>query len=202
MYGAAVTENRPKKRPEGLKRERMVTRKYLKDYRLEDSLDERGRLRTRAVYVGGDYVFSMPQRAGKRQRWTILLLNVACWLLFFGALLPSSTASYTLYCVLPFVACVLTLLYESAAVGSLMTAKEPLKREQADRLSGRLPTTALLTLIFSGVALGGCGVIALRAWGTLLWGDAVFAAAAALLAGASAAILYLARGFAAVKREE
>lgn len=180
----------------------MLARKYVKDYRLEDKLDARGKLRTELVYIGGEYVFCAPERAGGRYRRAALLLNVLSWLCFIGALLPHSLATNTMYCVLPFVACVMTLIYETAAVIVAMTAREPLKREQADRLSGRLPITALLTLIFSGVAFGGCVVNAVRAWDALLPGDAVFSGLAALLAACSAVLMRLAQGFRAVKKED
>ncbi len=173
----------------------MITRKYIGDYRLDDSLDERGKLRTRAVYVGGDYGFSAPERADKRHKWAVSWLCVACWLFFIGALLPNSLAAHCMYCILPFAACGLTLALETSCAVLLLRVKEPFRREQADRLNGRLPASALWTAFLSAAALLGLGLRTLLAREPLLWGDAVFAACGALLLAASVTVRRLARCF-------
>lgn len=179
----------------------MVSRKYVKDYRLEDSLDARGRFRSKAVYIGGDYGFERPEQATARAKWTVFGLSFGSCLLFIGALLPNSLAARTMYCVLPLAASAVPLAIGMMGAYALVTAREPFRREQADKISQRLPIAALLTLIFSGVALlGFCGM-ALFSEGVMLPGDAVFAALSAGLAVASALLLWLSRRFKTHKLE-
>ena len=70
----------------------MVTRKYIRDYKLSESVTARGGIRTEAVYVGKYYAF---EDAALAERAARLLLPGCClaWLLFVGALLPRSGAS-------------------------------------------------------------------------------------------------------------
>ena len=173
----------------------MVTRKYVKDYRLDDFLDRRGNIRSKAVYIGGDYVFAAPEQAGPSRKRTILFLHAACWLFGVGALLPASHAARTMYCVLPLAASLLPLAYESSAVYILLAAAAPFRHDQADKLSSRLPASALAAMILSATAFAGFCVSAALAWDALSWGDAVFAALCGALTAASAAIWRLARHF-------
>lgn len=180
----------------------MVTRKYIKDYRLDDSLDSRGRLRAQAVYVGGDYEFSEPELTGVKWKRRIAALLALCWPCFIGALLPKSLAVRTVYCALPFSACVLPLSFASAAAALLLRAREPFRRDQADKLSTRLPTSALACAILSSAALLGFIAAAALSPDRLVWGDAVFAALAAALMVASLAVWKLSKRFKTRKRED
>lgn len=173
----------------------MVSRKYIKDYKLEDSLDARGRIRSKAVYIGGDYGFERPDQASTKAKWTVLGLNLGAWLLFIGALLPNSLAARTMYCVLPLAAAALPLALGTMGAYALMTTREPMRREQADKISQRLPIASLLTLIFSGAALLGFCAMLIFSAGKALPGDAVFAALTAGLVAASALSLWLSRRF-------
>jgi hypothetical protein len=173
----------------------MVSRKYIKDYKLEDSLDARGRIRSKAVYIGGDYGFERPDQATAKAKWTVLGLNLIAWLLFIGALLPNSLAARTMYCVLPLAAAAFPLGLGTMGVFALMTAQEPMRREQADKISQGLPIASLLSLIFSGAALLGFCAMAIFSPGQMLAGDAVFAALSAGLTAVSALSLWLSRRF-------
>ena len=173
----------------------MVSKKYIGDYRLEDSLDARGRLRSTAVYIGGDYGFADPAQACQKARLCALWLQLSAWLLFIGALFPKSAASRAMCCVLPLAVCALPLGIGAVAVCRLLAVREPFTRERADKISQRLPIAALLTLIFSGLAVLGFGVLAVWGGDAPGPGDVAFAICAAALAAVSAAALRLARRF-------
>ena len=88
----------------------MVTRKYIRDYKLSESVTARGGIRTEAVYVGKYYAF---EDAALAERAARLLLPGCClaWLLFVGALLPRSGASKLMWVILPYAFSALPLGY-------------------------------------------------------------------------------------------
>ncbi len=177
----------------------MVTRRYLKDYRIDDKLNARGKLRADAIYIGGDYRFIDPEAASSGKRYAILIMNVLSWSAFVGALVPQSSASHTMYCVLPLVASVLALFYESMAVYALMTLKEPMRHEQSDKLTVRLPLSSIASAVLSAAALIGFIVHGALSPALLVPGDTVFAVLSGVLAVLSAVIFILSRSFRAAK---
>ena len=46
----------------------MVTRKYVRDYKFSETLTDKGRLKTEAVYVGAYYRLAEPEAAKKTAR--------------------------------------------------------------------------------------------------------------------------------------
>ena len=74
----------------------MAGKQYSRDYRLIDSVDERGRVRTETEYIGSFYRFAADYetvRAVQRRLRHLSWLAAGCFLL---SLLPRSTASLTL----------------------------------------------------------------------------------------------------------
>ena len=88
----------------------MVTRKYIKDYKLSESVTERGGIRTEAVYVGKHFEFADEAGAKKCAR-PLLWGGCGAWLLFLGALLPRTGASKLMWVILPFAFSALPLGY-------------------------------------------------------------------------------------------
>lgn len=158
----------------------MAKGKYIKDYRLVESLNSRGGIRVETEYIGAPYVFVSGLEKGRKIRNLALLLCVAGWLSFIGAMLPNSAGMRTLYVALPFAFSALPLgLMSSLLLGSL-GLKEPMEHRQADRFENRYPACALGMTVLPAASLVGEGIRWL-AGGTMLPGDAVFAPCAALL---------------------
>ena len=173
----------------------MVSRKYIRDYRLESDLDGRGRWRTRAVYIGGNYGYVNPGLANRIAKRWMALYHVLCWTFFISALLPDSRALHTVYCAVPFVICGFPLMWQSFSVYVLIIAQEPFRRDQAEKISQRIPASALLAFIFSGLACAGFIVGVFYSEGSLYFGDAVFVSAAGAIAALSAILLRCSRRF-------
>ena len=134
----------------------MAIDRYSKDYRLTDSLDARGRIRTEMEYIGSYYVFrsgcSAARRAGKR----LALCSGISWLAFLAALALPSRAGHALYALLPCAFLALPLWQLSTAGITALRVKEPFVRRDAERLTLRLPAAAVFALILSFAAfLGG-----------------------------------------------
>lgn len=153
----------------------MARDKYIKDYRLLESIDQRGRLRVDYEYAGDYYRFTAGQGAAARQLRRTLALCVLGWGSFLAALLPQSTAMRTLYVSLPFAFSALPLGMLTALVFSQRKAAEPMEHPAADRLTNSLPPRALFTALLPAAALAGEGVRLLAGPGDLLPGDGIFA---------------------------
>ena len=174
--------------PGRLPGERMSRNKYVKDYRLLESVDERGRVRVEYEYIGRYYEFTGgtdTARAGKKR---VLRLCALCWAAFFAALIPVSTAMHTVYVSLPFAFSALPLGMLSASALSIPAGEKLMEHRTADALENALPPRALFAALLSGTALAAQAVRLIVTRDPVWPGDAVFlAAAAAMTAGAAAA---------------
>ena len=165
----------------------MSRNRYVGDYHLADSLDERGRIRTDVEYVGSLYSFTgSPEevRNGKRRA---LALCAAGWLAYAGAMIPRSAAMRALWSAIPFVFIAVPLALLTGTVAEILPLKERFEHRHADRLENRYPASCAFEVILSALALAGEAVNLIRG-AELQRGDIVFAvcAAAVLAAGAAA----------------
>ncbi len=161
----------------------MSRNRYVGDYRIVESIDGAGRIRTDYEYIGAAYAFA--SGAKDARRWLMRAL-AACgvgWLALVGALIPVSRAARTLYAVLPLAFAALPLGLTTAAVARALRAGEKLEHRHADQLENRCPACSFLTVLLSGIALIGEGVNLVRGV-EMLPGDVAFAAGAALLIAA------------------
>lgn len=164
----------------------MVSRKYLNDYRVEETVDANGRARKVAVYVGGDYTLAPP--VPQKDRRLIVCLCLLVILVFIGALMPVTQAARRIYVALPFVFSALTVFMMAGASYSLLRSKEIMKRYDAERVASRLPPCSVVTAVLSGAAFIGLIIASALSWDSVVWGDFVFGALLLVNAAASAVI--------------
>ncbi|MBP5271032.1 MAG: hypothetical protein ILO42_08760 [Clostridia bacterium] len=140
----------------------MLGGKYTKDYRLENTVDEKGRQVTTAVYVGRYYVFSASGDEVRRGRIAILLSAAAaavfmlCGLLFYDN--RGFASQY--YTIVPFFVCVFPLMYLFFGVNSAFAFTGGYTREKKDHTGDRIAKCSFLGMLFSGAALAGIAVSA------------------------------------------
>ena len=160
----------------------MVTRKYIRDYKLSESVTARGGIRTEAVYVGKYYAF---EDAALAERAARLLLPGCClaWLLFVGALLPRSGASKLMWVILPYAFSALPLGYMTDSALLLYRRRgKRLIRSESEKLSKRLPVCAFWVLALAGVSVIALAVTAIAAPEKVNAYDLIFGPCAALVA--------------------
>lgn len=167
------------KRSEG-EEDRVSRNRYIGDYHLADSLDERGRIRTEVEYVGDLYSFRQEPEKVSRTKKNILCLCAIGWLAYIAALIPVSTAARTIYSVLPFVFIAVPLGLLSATVLEILPQKERFIHRYADRIENRFPASAVFIAILSCVSLAGEAVNLIRGL-ELQTGDLFFSGGAVLL---------------------
>lgn len=174
----------------------MVTRRYLKDYRLEQKLDEKGRLRMEAVYTGGDYRYADGALATKRARLGLLLAHLGCWAGMLGALLvPAGIFGKTFWVTVPICVCCIPLYYEATAVYAAMREKEPFRHEKSNILSNRLTMTAIAVSALSSAAFVGTVVRSFLPHEGIEGKDVAFMAFTAVFAASSIITAVLSKRF-------
>lgn len=156
----------------------MAGKKYAKDYRLTDSLDERGRIRTETEYIGAYYRFAGAADAVRKAQGRLLATALLGALSFLLSLLPRSTASLTLYVMLPFLFTALPIGLLLEALLHLRRSGERLDRRSADQANVRVPGCCLWFVILPGAALLGEGIALTLGHGAFLPGDGLFLAGA------------------------
>ena len=170
----------------------MARKKYIKDYRLIETVDERGHIRSDYEYIGADYRYVLGAEAAGRERKLLLTLCGAGIAAFLAALLPDAAGSHTVYVMLPFLFTAVPLGIVLDTVLTAMARTEPLLHQQADMLENRYPPAALWTAILPAASLAG-QLVRLLLGGTVRWGDGVLALCAAALT-AVGAVLFSRRG--------
>lgn len=161
----------------------MAKKKYVRDYEMSETIDEKGRVRSVPVYVGSYFCFCDAAAAKKSGR---LLAPAAAlgWLAYIMALWLPSGAGKLMYVILPFVFAAVPLWYLSAATWTLFRAEEKLKRSEAEKVAGNLPSASVFGIILTAVALIAEGVTAIAAPEKLNAADIAFAAGAGILCAA------------------
>ena len=86
--------------------------------------------------------------------------------------------------ILPFVFAAVPLWYVSSAVAALLRAGDKLKRSEAEKVAGNLPSASVFGIILTAVALIAEGVTAIAAPEKLNAADIAFAAGAGILCAA------------------
>ncbi len=156
----------------------MSRNKYVKDYRLEQTISQKGRIKTGYSYIGLPYFFISDGESVARRKKTASAALVLSWLSFVAALIPRSAATKTAYVIIPFLLSAFALLSLTDTAFTAFPAREPLEHRHADKLGTKLPAASII-----GAALTAGSLIAMAVaffTGSLdpMTGDAVFAGCA------------------------
>ena len=158
----------------------MSRNRYVGDYRIVESIDGRGRVRSDCEYIGAPWVYAANGRTVKAAMRRVAACCAFGWLAWAIALLPLSAAMRALAVALSFAFAALPLGLATGIAVSLFREKPPFEHRHADRLENRAPACTFFVASLASVALAGEGVNALRG-SEMLPGDAVFAVCAAAL---------------------
>lgn len=152
----------------------MAVNRYAKDYRLVESVDEKGRLRASAEYIGADYFFVSGAVCAHAAARRCAVLCALAWAGQLAAFLPQSLAMRRLWSSLPAAFSILPLWLLSSAVFTALRAKEPLQRREAEVLGSRFPAAAVFAALLSGTAFFAALFPMLFSGGGVLPGDLCF----------------------------
>ena len=155
----------------------MARKKYTRDYRMSETLDERGRIRTETEYIGAFYRFA-EETAAHAAIGRMLVFTALGALCFLLSLLPRSTASLTMYVMLPYLFTALPLGLQISALLRLRSLGERLDHRTADQANERIPGCCFWMLLLPAASLLGEAIAMTLGRGAFLAGDGIFIAAA------------------------
>lgn len=133
----------------------MLSSKYVKDYRMDTSVDDRGKTREEMVYIGPLYCWDMPEEVFYRLKRQYLAGSILAWLVFVASLWPYSEISRIWYVILPYCCLLFPLFFISVAVHNMISAPCPFSREKKDKTVGRLKGSFMAGMVLSGGAAVG-----------------------------------------------
>ena len=176
----------------------MIPRKYLDDYKVVEQVDERGRTRKEAVYVGGDFVFAPP--LPKKERWIIGGLCLAAIIAYAAALVPATRATRMTYVMVPFILTPVPLYLMAVVVITLLRADDIMIRYDAERISQRLAPCAIIAAILPAASFIGLVIAYMRSIESFQSGDLIFCIMSVVSVAASAVVFKMSRRVKAVRK--
>lgn len=117
----------------------MARGKYIREYRVREYLDARGRIRSETEYIGPLFCFACSEAERKKGRRILLALCAAGWAACVGALALNTTAMRTWFVSVPFAFVLLCLGLQTERLVSLGGVGERLEHRQAEKFSRKLP---------------------------------------------------------------
>ena len=173
----------------------MSRNKYVKDYRLEPTVNEKGKIRTKAVYVGGEYDYDLDRETVRRSGRVLASASVLGWIAFVAALVPKTSVLRSLYFALPFAFCALPLFLVSETALFDARKEPPLEHRTADRLSAGIVFRSVLFLVFSAASVVGYAVSVIRNFRSAVPADIVAGVSSALLLVCAVAVFAVRKKF-------
>lgn len=166
----------------------MATKKYVKDYRLENTTGKNGRTVTKPVYAGAYYVYEKTPEEVRHARLMVTIFGAAAVLSLIAGLAVYGRDGFTsqYYTLFPFALCAFPLLYLGFAVYAFYVNKDKITREKKEKMIDRLEKSGLIASIFSAMNLIGLLIAAiLKIAGVetrpMLVNDIIFIAVSSLL---------------------
>ena len=158
----------------------MAKNRYIKDYRIVETVNERGRIRSDYEYIGQPYYFVAKAETISRVKKTLAALCVLAWIAWICAMLPDNTAMRTWYVSFPFAFAAIPLFLMADLALPLLRLRQPMEHRTADKLENRWPPRCLAAAILSGLALLGEAVNLMRGL-PMKGGDGIFTLCALLV---------------------
>jgi len=156
----------------------MSQRKYLKDYKLIHTVNEKGRISSEPEYVGDYFVFQGNDDEAKAGGKKVLTLSLAAWICFFSSLLLNNGAMRLYWVSLPYVFTAIPLWKLTSAATALQKAEDRFTRRESDLFSNSFPAAAVWGMVLPIIAFAGTVLSAICGWGNLVRTDILFCACA------------------------
>ncbi|MEG1710868.1 MAG: hypothetical protein RR316_03600 [Clostridia bacterium] len=125
-----------------------MTKKYKDDYKLCDVTDAKGKIRYGAEYIGKYFKIANDEKELKSIKISIGVMYIVMWCLWMFGLMQKGVFATTWYVVFPYVAGAVPMFMASDRMIDLLLRKNPLKRENKDKLSEGFATRIMLQTLF------------------------------------------------------
>ncbi len=138
--------------------------KYIRDFRIEETTDEKGRVHRKAVYTGAWTVIRNPGPAVRGKLWSVLLLSAALACAYARMLLLTHLTGSRLEVMIPLLAGLFPLLYLLMGAFSLPFRLKPMRRDQYMHSFIRVSRSCTAVGVFALLGLV-CTLILRTVWG-------------------------------------
>lgn len=176
--------------------------KYVKDFRIEETKDEKGRVRRRAVYTGVWTVLRRPGPGTSAVLWSSLLLSFLIAGLYGWAVTVTHLTAGSYWVMVPLLLGLFPVLYLLMGALSLPFRGKPMRRDQYMHGFIRVSRSCFAVSVFSLAALLATLVFrAVRGGWDFFPEDWVFTVLCLLVPGLCAAVILLLRGVEVTEKE-
>lgn len=145
----------------------MVSKKYIKDYRLDYIPDKKGNLKAVPVYEGKVYCFQNEGTIVKKAKWYVFAMLLVSLLMYIIPLLLEDVCLKKFYVMVPYAFLVFPVFFAFCGFYRILTAKEENTREHKDKAQPRLKASSFVCLLLSFLSLVGQVVYAVKERTTL-----------------------------------
>ena len=164
----------------------MATGKYVKDYKLNQTVDEKGRLRSEPEYIGGYFVFTEKPETVKKQASRSLIACGGAWVSLLGSMLLNTGAMRLINVSLPYAFTAIPLwLLTSVCIKARKTAGK-MQHRDSDEMNQRYPACSMWAALLPLLSLLGLLAALIFSFGNLVKADIAFAFLASVTAACSA----------------
>ena len=150
----------------------MISRKYIKDYIIDEQIGANGRVRSQAVYIGAGYTVTPLISMGTKR--VLTGLSAISSISYICAMLPVTLTARAVYILLPFAVSALPICLMLMSSVSLLRAREIMERSEAEKITNRLPQCSLISTILTAASITGLIVNSAILRTGIIGGDIIF----------------------------
>lgn len=133
----------------------MASKKYIKDYDLVETEDEKGRIRKTIAYHGEYFGLNLEASRIKQLKQQFVLFFVLAFGLHIGAGFINNPGLYKMYIALPYTGAFFPLMFLAAGILRIPNEKRPYRNEEIGLSYNRVVNMSRLYLIITAVGLVG-----------------------------------------------
>lgn len=164
----------------------MARKKYVKDYKLNQTVDERGRLKSEPEYVGSYFVFSESADTVKAQAKKSLAACGIAWAAFAASLFLNTGSMRLFHISLPYAFTAIPLWLLTDVCIKAMKTVGKLQHRESDEMTQKYPAASMWTAVLTIFALLGMVIAVIFKIGSLVKADILFALLASVVCACGA----------------
>ena len=127
--------------------------RYVEDFRIEESLDERGKMHRKAVYIGNWTVLRKTGSGALAKLIASAALAAAAAVLLVRTMLLTHASSGSLFVMIPLAAALFPALYLVMGAFSLPYRQKPMRRDRFMHGITRMQRSSVAVIAFAAVSL-------------------------------------------------
>ena len=164
----------------------MARKKYVKDYKLNQTIDERGRISSKAEYAGAYFVFKESKETVKSQAVKSLTACGIAWAAFIASLFLNTGSMRLFHISLPYAFTAIPLWLLTDVCFKARKTEGKLQHRESDEMNQKYPASSMWVAVLTLFALLGMLVAVIFGAGDLVKADVAFALLASVVCACGA----------------